>query len=74
MVPIQRIVDRDDRLRTARVTLASGAPEQLAVDARGIMELRQDHMQPASRRDARSKVNVRPSTTCFRRSSIRPPP
>jgi len=43
----QRVLERQDGLGPARIALARAAPDQLAIDAPGLMPLGQYHVQPA---------------------------
>ncbi|RYY87185.1 MAG: prepilin peptidase, partial [Comamonadaceae bacterium] len=42
------VILRQHHLAAARLALPSGAPQELAVDARGRIQLAQDHVQPAA--------------------------
>src|SRR5207344_206522 len=52
------ILERHDRLRCTRVALASAATVKLAVDARRLVQLGGDHVQPTFSRDARTEDDV----------------
>ena len=56
--PQQFIVQGDHQARPARVALARGAAEELAVDAAGLVRLGGDDVQPAELRDARRQLDV----------------
>ena len=52
------VLEGEDRLEAARVSLAPAAPEELAVDAAGLVALRRDHVKPAALRDPRPQPDV----------------